>query len=144
PAGSPIPVLTSSVLGHDEAGPAREMDLHPGGLALPLPRGERFRLRVGKVRDVKGVKEVSIDVSKASIPARRLWSGPPTELSGRILDFESAGPGAARLVFQATPTASATAPEDSSAVLEIFPLEVGQAPVRHSGLPDIFLYVIDT
>jgi arylsulfatase A-like enzyme len=133
--GQPLAAEDSEIRG---AGAVREATLRGGGLAIPLPAGQRYRVRFATAAPSRPGATLDVDLGQGG-SFRPLWHG---SVEARV---------EAPLLFSAAPGAPAVLrvradPRDGAVSVRISAPEVLErdptSPVP--GRPNVFLYVVDT
>ena len=143
PRGRSAPAPESSIRG---TGASREVTVRGDGLALPLPAGKRYRLRLGPLKTSEsGISIVGDLWLKGS--RRELFRKPAAELSSSTLEFEvDDGDAPAMLQLRVRAASGSALPPEASAVFELSAPEASgrREPAPAPPKPDVFFYVVDT
>ena len=131
--GQPLAAEDSEIRG---AGAVRDTTLRGGGLAIPLPAGQRFRVRFATTSPSRSGATLDVDLGQGG-SFRRLWRG---SVDARVQ---------APLVFSVAPGAPAVLrvradPADGTVSVRMSAPEVLERDTTSPGRPNVFLYVVDT
>src|SRR5262249_6915480 len=120
-----------------------EIALAPQGLALPLPAGGRYRVRIGTVVPADSPVSISFRTRDRNGTREPIWRGPAQQLAHRSFDFDSPGDDPALLLVE--PEASSPSPLPRLDV-ELFARKLPWPRLSASPAqrPNIFVYLIDT
>lgn len=143
PRGRPASAPESRLNGE---GASREVMLQGEGVAIPLPAGLRYRLRIGAVRSQEPRAMISVDLWRAG-SRKTIWKGSAAKLSGSTLDFGVEEVATAGMLLLRAQTDSGSPLRSKASVdLELTAPEVsaGADTTADPRRPDIFLYIIDT
>jgi len=141
PRGRPLAASGVEVRGD---GPRREVTLEGEGLAIPLPRGSRVRVRFGAVTPSAPGVEIAVEIWRGSGAAKGVWSGPAARLSGRAFDVALEESGASMLRLRVGAGVAEPSPPRATVALELFVPEAFPQTESRVARPDVFLYIIDT